>query len=54
MKSLRISCQLFLYHIRLGIAELKDEEQAQSVLYKIEPTYQMVAEEAAPYGETKN
>lgn len=44
----------FEKYFGLGIAELKDEEQVQSVLYKIEPTYQMVAEEAAPYGETKN
>lgn len=41
----------FEKYFGLGIAELKVEGQAQSVLYEIEPSYQMVAEEPALYGE---
>ena len=37
----------------LGIAEFRAEEQEQSVVYEIEPAYQMVAEENAQYGEKK-
>ena len=35
----------FEKYFGLGIVEFKAEEQEQSVIYEIEPTYQMVAEE---------
>ena len=40
----------FEKYFGLGIAELQAEEQGQSVVYETEPSYQMVAEESAPYG----
>ena len=40
----------FEKYFGLGIAELQAEEQEQPVVYETEPSYQMVAEEAAPYG----
>lgn len=43
----------FEKYFGLGIAELKAEEQEQSVIYEIEPTYQMVAEESVSYGKMK-
>ena len=42
----------FEKYFGLGITQFAAEEQEQSVAYEIEPTYQEVAEEAAPY-ETK-
>ena len=44
----------FEKYFGLGIAELKVEEQIQSAVCEIEPAYQMIAEESAPYGEKKN
>ena len=43
----------FEKYFGLGIAEFRAEEQEQSVVYEIEPSYQMVAEENAQYGEKK-
>lgn len=44
----------FEKYFGLGITELQAEEQEQSAVYEIEPTYQMVAEESVPYGEKKD
>ena len=44
----------FEKYFGLGIAEFRAEEQEQSVVYEIEPTYQMVAEEPASYGTKEN
>ena len=38
----------------LGIAEFRAEEQEKPVVYETEPSYQMVAEESAPYGAKGN
>ena len=40
----------FEKYFGLGITEMQTEEQEQSVVYEMKPTYQMVAEEPAPYG----
>lgn len=40
----------FEKYFGLGIAEFRAEEEQQAVIYETEPTYQMVAEEPAPYG----
>ena len=40
----------FEKYFGLGITELQAEEQEQPVVYETEPSYQMVAEETAPYG----
>lgn len=44
----------FEKYFGLGIAEFRFEEQIQSSIYEINPTYLMVAEEPAPYGKRKN
>lgn len=44
----------FEKYFGLGIAEFRSEEQMQSSIYEINPTYLMVAEEPAPYGKRKN
>ena len=44
----------FEKYFGLGIAEFRTREQEQSVVYEIEPAYQMAAEERAPYGTKEN
>lgn len=44
----------FEKYFGLGITELQAEEQEKPAVYEIESTYQMVAEEPAPYGEKKD
>lgn len=44
----------FEKYFGLGIAEFRTREQEQSVVYEIEPAYQIAAEERAPYGTKEN
>lgn len=44
----------FEKYFGLGIAEFRAEEQEKPVVYETEPSYQMVAEESAPYGAKDN
>lgn len=39
----------FEKYFGLGIAEFRADKQEKPVVYEIEPSYQMVAEESAPY-----
>ena len=48
------SSYFFEKYFGLGIAEFRTREQEQSVVYEIEPAYQMAAEERAPYGTKEN
>lgn len=44
----------FEKYFGLGIAEFRADEQEKPVVYETEPSYQMVAEESAPYGAKDN